>query len=328
VAASRPEIINTLHPTCPLYPLKFANVYDATEEIAYVGYTPGYLGCYVLDSAVVYGTGYSTPSPNPTMYYPHQLTYGFDAAYDSWHGVWGFRQPLAILNSWLPSEIENREFKDPLKDYTQPWWGVAGYKRFAVIQGGEDVGTMDLGLGGKGRETLYDRHPEWLAKDSWGRRLAKRVESTPPTPTPPAPSQDDIDAEAQRVADARWAALKRLSEAEAAARAQKEAAPSEDYYSDSDGTVYNHTDQGWVPAGQVAATTQVDNSRQERRNRDLDRDREARERGGRRSRDLVHSTGSLSRSHSFDSHVGTMNEIDYSDFCQQMGFIEVTNDNW
>jgi hypothetical protein len=40
-------------------PLRYAYVYGATPEFEYVGYTPGYLGAFVSDGVVVFGTDWS-----------------------------------------------------------------------------------------------------------------------------------------------------------------------------------------------------------------------------------------------------------------------------
>jgi hypothetical protein len=56
VCTSVPEDVNTIPPSCPVYNVKYVYVYDYTPEVVYVGYTPGYVGCYVHGGTVVYGT--------------------------------------------------------------------------------------------------------------------------------------------------------------------------------------------------------------------------------------------------------------------------------
>ena len=53
-----PREIYTLPPSCPVYPVRFCYVYGHTDSAVYVGYLPGYVGCYAYDGVVVYGTGY------------------------------------------------------------------------------------------------------------------------------------------------------------------------------------------------------------------------------------------------------------------------------
>jgi hypothetical protein len=53
-----PAVIYTIPPSSPLYHVRYAYIYGATPEFVYVGYTPGYLGAYAYDGAVVFGTGW------------------------------------------------------------------------------------------------------------------------------------------------------------------------------------------------------------------------------------------------------------------------------
>ncbi len=58
VCVSVPQEIYTIPPSCPVYNVKYVYVYDYTPTVVYVGYTPGYTGCYVYGATVVYGTGH------------------------------------------------------------------------------------------------------------------------------------------------------------------------------------------------------------------------------------------------------------------------------
>ena len=51
-----PAVIYTIPPSSPLYHVRFAQIYGSTPDYVYVGYTPGYLGAYVYDGVVVFGT--------------------------------------------------------------------------------------------------------------------------------------------------------------------------------------------------------------------------------------------------------------------------------
>ncbi len=52
----------------------------------YVGYTPGYMGCYVYGPTVIYGTGfYYNPWYGP-YYYPRPVTYGYSMHYNPYYG--------------------------------------------------------------------------------------------------------------------------------------------------------------------------------------------------------------------------------------------------
>jgi hypothetical protein len=89
VATSLPADIQNIPPEDPVYNVKYVYIYESTPEVVYVGYLPGYTGCYVYGPTVVYGTGfYYNPWVGP-YYYPRPVTYGFAMSYNPWTG-WGF----------------------------------------------------------------------------------------------------------------------------------------------------------------------------------------------------------------------------------------------
>jgi hypothetical protein len=92
VAASVPAEIYAIPPSSPLYYTTFVQVYDATPDVVYVGYTPGYYGTVVdPDGVVVYGTGYYYTPWIGTDWFGFPLTYGFGAGlrWTPWTG-WGY----------------------------------------------------------------------------------------------------------------------------------------------------------------------------------------------------------------------------------------------
>jgi len=89
VADSVPESVQDIPPSSPVYNIKYVYVYDATPEVVYVGYTPGYTGCYVHHGVVVYGTGYRYHPWHHHYYYPRPVTWGYSVRYSSYYG-WSF----------------------------------------------------------------------------------------------------------------------------------------------------------------------------------------------------------------------------------------------
>ncbi len=86
VSDERPKDVEKIPASSSAYNVKYVYIYDATPSVVYVGYTPGYMGCYVYGSTVVYGTGYYyTPWYGP-YYYPRPATYGFSMHYNPWTG--------------------------------------------------------------------------------------------------------------------------------------------------------------------------------------------------------------------------------------------------
>ena len=90
VSDHRPEQVDTILPTSPVYNTKYVHVYDSTPSVVYVGYTPGYTGSYVYRNTIFYGTGWNyRPWVSPYYYYPRFSTWGFNVSYNSWSG-WNF----------------------------------------------------------------------------------------------------------------------------------------------------------------------------------------------------------------------------------------------
>lgn len=86
VSDKRPSDVDKIPASSPAYNVKYVYVYDSTPEVVYVGYTPGYMGCYVYGGVVVYGTGYYYNPWYGPYYYPHPATYGFSMHYNPWTG--------------------------------------------------------------------------------------------------------------------------------------------------------------------------------------------------------------------------------------------------
>jgi hypothetical protein len=86
VATERPDEVDRIPPSSPLYNTKYVYIYDVTPDAVYMGYTPGYLNTYIYGPTVVYGTGfYYNPWYNG-FYYPRPWTWGFNVCYNPWAG--------------------------------------------------------------------------------------------------------------------------------------------------------------------------------------------------------------------------------------------------
>ena len=80
VATSVPEAIYAIPPSSPLFYVTFVRVYGANADVAFMGYTPGYLGALAGTSrTVVYGTGFTYPAWIGNAWYPGPATYGVAA---------------------------------------------------------------------------------------------------------------------------------------------------------------------------------------------------------------------------------------------------------
>lgn len=91
-----PEPIYLLPPSCPVYHIRYVRVYSYTPKVVYVGYTPGYVGCYVHHGTVVYGTGYVHPGYcGATLWVPRPRTFGIAVGYNASTGNWGVAAGVA-----------------------------------------------------------------------------------------------------------------------------------------------------------------------------------------------------------------------------------------
>jgi uncharacterized membrane protein YgcG len=88
VSTDVPTEVSSIPPTSAVYNTRYVYIYGSTPDLVYTGYTPGYLGCYVQNGCVVFGTGYYYPTWG-SYWYPRPATWGFNMFYDPWYG-WGF----------------------------------------------------------------------------------------------------------------------------------------------------------------------------------------------------------------------------------------------
>ena len=112
-----PEIIYTIPSRCPVYHVRYVRVYNFTPDVVYVGYTAGYMGCYVYNRTVVYGTGYNYYRWYKNRYYARPWTWGFNIHYNPWMG-WSFGPTWGQSHRWLAQHEKEKH---------DGWWGSAEY---------------------------------------------------------------------------------------------------------------------------------------------------------------------------------------------------------
>ncbi|MBW2284346.1 MAG: carbohydrate-binding family V/XII, partial [Deltaproteobacteria bacterium] len=121
VAASVPGEIYTIPADCPIYNVTFVRIYNATPEVVYVGYTPGYTNTYVYNTTIVYGTGYYWPGWYGRYYFPRPATWGFHVRWNPWRG-WSF----GFSYGWGP-------FRFTIGGggwYRGGWWGPGRHRGY------------------------------------------------------------------------------------------------------------------------------------------------------------------------------------------------------
>jgi len=111
VASWVPPVIYAIPRSSPLHYVTYVRVYDATPEVVYEGYTPGYVGSYVApDATVVYGTGWYYQPWIGTVWYGPPVTWGFGFSFvNTWWSPWPY-QPW-FWAGWAPVP------------FYRPWWG-------------------------------------------------------------------------------------------------------------------------------------------------------------------------------------------------------------
>ncbi len=331
VSLTVPADVALIPPSHQLFRVRFVQIYDHTDDTVYEGYTPGYLGCYVQNGIVVFGTGYSYPSWKGSSYYPRQVSYGFNAVYDLVSGVWIFQPPRLGKGKWEGSTMAALEGTTAPWMGSEGWWGAAAYSLFGAHIRPFLVASPDLVQPTTELDNLYQRDKGRLAQSSWGKRLPhSQVHLTddsdklPPSGTVTATQEDTQQVAA--ASEERWDYLKRLSAAEAQMRtdqqAKKEASAQtpKDLYADQDGHVRCQTGNGWKDVD--------DDSEEVVRDPDLDRHCEARKRGITRRRDLIHSTGSMNKPRDYDELVDTPINLAPNQMFQFLGVQPIPNFGW
>ncbi len=121
VADMIPPVIYTIPPSSPLYHVRYVYVYGATPEYVYEGYTPGYLGAFVSNGVVVFGTGWWYPGMFCGDFWcgwPWTWGLGFEFSY--WGGGW-FWRPVGHYWWYHTTPFTHRIFAE----HWNPHWGAA-----------------------------------------------------------------------------------------------------------------------------------------------------------------------------------------------------------
>jgi hypothetical protein len=115
VSVEVPQVIYTIPPTCPVYPVTYCNIYSVTPDVVYCGYLPGYNGSYVYGGAIVYGTGWPYNPWWGNVFIPRPVTWGFGATFSAGWGCWGF----GIGAGWGAASFGC--------GWNSGWWGTGNY---------------------------------------------------------------------------------------------------------------------------------------------------------------------------------------------------------
>ncbi|UAY52679.1 hypothetical protein [Ferruginibacter albus] len=121
VSVDRPDEVDIIPPSCPVYNIKYVYVYDYTPDWVYMGYTPGYLNTFIYGPTVVYGTGFHYRPWWGNYYYARPYTWGFGVRYNPWVG-WsiGYSFNYGWFNVGFGTGGWNR--------WRGGWWGPSVYR--------------------------------------------------------------------------------------------------------------------------------------------------------------------------------------------------------
>jgi hypothetical protein len=170
-----PNEIYLLPPSCPYYFCSYCHVFGATPDAIWIGYYPGYRGCYVEGATVVYGTGWHyRPWIGPGACYPRPVTWNTGVRYSRQGAAWTFGLGGTGPYAWLGLQVPSGFRDHPYPVGVGGCWGGASIRRLA-----DDVH----------RSIFFSaRVPEGIALNIYARRpalLAHLRDHLPPPTRPP-----------------------------------------------------------------------------------------------------------------------------------------------
>ena len=145
VATERPEEVDIIPPSYPVYNMKYVYIYDVNPDYVYMGYTPGYLNTFIYGPTIVYGTGFYYNPWRGAHFYPKPYTWGFSMHYNPWMG-WsmGFDYSYNWFNIGFGLSSWNY-------GWSGGWWGPVVYHPPYRWNGG-------LNYGYYGGNSYYNRN--------------------------------------------------------------------------------------------------------------------------------------------------------------------------
>jgi len=244
VSDTVPDSVQDIPPSSPVYNIRFVYVYDTTPDVVYVGYTPGYTGCYVHHGVVVYGTGYYYHPWHNHYYYPRPVTWGYSVRYSFYSG-WSFG--IAISDGPFTFYF-GHSWGYP---YYHGWWGPPMYRPpyyrppYYRPPAHRPPGNRPPGNRPPGSKPPGNRPP-----------VAKPPIAKPPGDHPPVADGSWKGRPAQLPSDG--SLYDRLPGREIGDKTRPASGPGKDtrpagrpaalpnnIYTDRDGDVYRRTDRGW-----------------------------------------------------------------------------------
>jgi hypothetical protein len=155
-----PRLIYLIPPSCPHYYVTYCHVFSVTPNAVYVGYYPGYRGCYVWGRTVVYGTGWNYRPWCGNQWYSRPVTWGVCVRYSPMTSSWSIRLGGGGASAWgirRPSSV-----RAPLVQAgAGGWWGGTTFRSTGAQSHATVNAAAPVIL--NSRQNLYARQPERLA---------------------------------------------------------------------------------------------------------------------------------------------------------------------
>lgn len=277
VTTSVPEEIYKIGPESPVYNVTYVYVYDYTPSVVYVGYYPGYTGCYVYHGTVIYGTGYDYRPWYGAYYYPRPVTYGFSAHYNPYTGwSFGFGMSFGSPYGWF-------SFSYHSYPYHGGYWGPggyhAGYNR-GYYQGSRQGFYYGYKAGQNSnrynRPTPYDNNRNLYQRDNSGKISTNDRQRNNVSTMDKQRTGNNINTMDKK---------------------QNKIAPKNDVYSDKQGNVYkrDNNNQWQSRDGNKWSNTNKNNSTFEKNKQDLNRQYKDRQQGNRNTQNFERQRQNTSR---------------------------------
>lgn len=146
VSTTVPKDVQKIPPSSPVYNVKYVYIYESTPDVVYVGYTPGYVGCYVYGPTIVYGTGYYYNPWYGPYYYPRPVTYGMAMHYNPYMG-WSVGLSIHVGGPYYGGWYGPPMYRPPYYAHHNHYYGGGNSIR---------INTGDINI--NDRNNIYNNH--------------------------------------------------------------------------------------------------------------------------------------------------------------------------
>lgn len=157
-----PPAIYLIPPSCPYYYVTYCRIFSVTPRAIYVGYYPGYRGCYVWGRTIVYGTGYRYRCWSGNTWYSRPVTWGVGVRYSSINLSWGYRYGGGGTCAWTGLRRPSTWRTPVVCVDAGGRWAGNGYRSGSV--GVYRTASAPTTVGYRRSDNLYARQPERLVR--------------------------------------------------------------------------------------------------------------------------------------------------------------------